>query len=156
MNKVKKIQKMLAQMPSHATTPVKTQRVSSLERYLTTHYEFRFNLLTEQTEFRVIGEKCSKFQVIGKRELNTLSFEICRNGIKCGIGELTRYLQSSFIEEYHPFRLYLQTLPRWDGKDRLTDLAMRISHQPLWVKGFHRWMLAFDCPIDGEGSGACQ
>ena len=142
MNKVKKIQKMLAQMPSHATTPVKTQRVSSLERYLTTHYEFRFNLLTEQTEFRVIGEECSEFQVIGKRELNTLSFEISRNGIKCGIGELTRYLQSSFIEEYHPFRLYLQTLPRWDGKDRLTDLAMRVSHQPLWVKGFHRWMLA--------------
>ena len=141
MNKVKKIQKMLAQMPSHATTPVKTQRVSSLERYLTTHYEFRFNLLTEQTEFRVIGEECSEFHVIGKRELNTLSFEISRNGIKCGIGELTRYLQSSFIEEYHPFRLYLQTLPRWDGKDRLTDLAMRVSHQPLWVKGFHRWML---------------
>ena len=142
MNKVKKIQKMLAQMPSPATTPVKTQRVSSLERNLTTRYEFRFNLLTEQTEFRIIGEECSEFQVIGKRELNTLSFEISRNGIKCGIGELARYLQSSFIEEYHPFRLYLQTLPRWDGKDRLTDLAMRVSHHPLWVKGFHRWMLA--------------
>ena len=54
MNKVKKIQKMLAQMPSPATTPVKTQRVSSLERYLTTHYEFRFNLLTEQDRKSVV------------------------------------------------------------------------------------------------------
>ena len=141
MNKVKKIQKMLAQVPVVAAPEV-VKPVSSLERYLTTHYDFRFNLLTEQTEFRAKGEEKADFLVIGKRELNTLSFEISRNGVKCGIGELSRYLQSSFIEEYHPFRLYLQKLPRWDGKDRVTDLATRVSRHSLWVKGFHRWMLA--------------
>lgn len=32
-------------------------------------------------------------------------------------------------------------LPQWDGVDRVTPLAVRISRKPMWVKGFHRWML---------------
>ena len=113
---------------------------TSLERYLTTHYDFRVNLLTDATEFRPKGE--TVFQVLDKRKLNTLAFEISRNGIACGFGALSRYIQSSLIETYHPFELYLRNLPRWDGKDRVTDLAMRVSAHPLWLKGFRRWMLA--------------
>jgi len=32
-------------------------------------------------------------------------------------------------------------LPKWDGKDRVTELAARVSDNPVWVQGFHRWML---------------
>ena len=144
MNQVKKIQKLLAQMPavSNASTLNSTKRVSSLERYLFAHYYFRFNLLTEQTEFLEKGDDIANFRVLDKRELNTLAFELTRNGVKCGFGELSRYFQSSLIDSYHPFEFYLNSLPRWDGKDRVTDLAMRVSRNPLWLKGFRRWMLA--------------
>lgn len=142
MNQCRKLKKILAQMPVVANTPEKApaKRSSSLERYLTQHYDFRINLLTDETEFRPIGE--TDFQILGKRELNTLAFEISRNGISCGFSSLSRYLQSSLIETYHPFEQYLKNLPRWDGKDRVTDLAMRVSSHPLWLKGFRRWMLA--------------
>ena len=144
MNQVKKIQKLLAQMPavSNASVQNSTKRVSSLERYLFAHYYFRFNLLTEQTEFLEKGDDIANFRVLDKRELNTLAFELTRNGVKCGFGELSRYFQSSLIDSYHPFEFYLNSLPRWDGKDRVTDLAMRVSRNPLWLKGFRRWMLA--------------
>ncbi len=44
-------------------------------------------------------------------------------------------------QEYHPFRLYLDELPIWDGIDRLADLARRVSTDSAWVKEFHVWML---------------
>lgn len=142
MTKMTQIKKLLAQMPVVANTPEKVpaKRTSSLERYLSQHYDFRINLLTDETEFRPVGE--ADYQILGKRELNTLAFEISRNGVSCGFGALSRYLQSSLIETYHPFEQYLKNLPRWDGKDRVTDLAMRVSRHPLWLKGFRRWMLA--------------
>ena len=43
---------------------------------------------------------------------------------------------------YHPFLLYMQELPLWDGTDRLTDLAQRVSTDDYWIRSFHRWMLA--------------
>lgn len=142
MTKMTQIKKLLAQMPVAANAPEKApaKRTSSLERYLSQHYDFRINLLTDETEFRPVGE--TDYQILGKRELNTLAFETSRNGVSCGFGALSRYLQSSLIETYHPFEQYLKNLPRWDGKDRVTGLAMRVSRHPLWLKGFRRWMLA--------------
>ena len=36
---------------------------------------------------------------------------------------------------------YFEQLPEWDGKDRVSALARRVSDNPVWVNGFHRWML---------------
>ena len=55
---------------------------------------------------------------------------------------MARYIHSTLVEDYHPFSLYIQELPKWDGEDRLTDLAQRVSTEAYWVKHFHRWMLA--------------
>ena len=46
------------------------------------------------------------------------------------------------MAEFHPFRAYFAVLPAWDGQDRITDLARRVSDSPLWIEGFHRWLLA--------------
>ena len=54
---------------------------------------------------------------------------------------MSRCIYSTRIAEYHPFRLYLEELPIWDGVDRLTDLARRVSNNLVWVKEFHIWML---------------
>ena len=32
-------------------------------------------------------------------------------------------------------------MPQWDGVDRVSELARRVSGLPVWVNGFHRWML---------------
>ena len=45
------------------------------------------------------------------------------------------------ISEYHPFTAYFERLPEWDGTDRGAALARRVSDDPVWVNGFHRWML---------------
>ncbi len=110
--------------------------------FLKAHYDFRYNCLTGETEFRPAGERTVPFRPVGKRDLNTFCIEAHAEGISCWDKDLSRYIQSSLVEEYHPFRLYMDELPAWDGQDRLTDLAQRVSSHPLWVKGLHTWLLA--------------
>ena len=55
---------------------------------------------------------------------------------------MSRLLLSEKIADYHPFVEYVDLLPEWDGVDRVSELALRVSDKPLWVNGFHRWMLA--------------
>ena len=109
--------------------------------YLYDRYELRYNVITEQTEYRPIGGRLEEFVPLDQRHVNTLCIEIRRSGVNCWDRDLNRYLNSSFIYEYHPFRLFMEELPKWDGKDRLKDLAERVSKSTYWVNSFHRWML---------------
>ena len=113
-----------------------------MKRYLNTHYEFRYNVVSEVNEYRPKGENLLAFKLLGKRELNALCMEIQSAGIPCWDRDVARYIHSTLVEDYHPFTLYIQELPEWDGEDRLTDLAQRVSSEEYWVKHFHRWMLA--------------
>ena len=109
--------------------------------FLQERYDFRYNLLTEETEFRPAGKRATPFEPIGKRELNTFCMEAHDLGISCWDKDLSRYIYSTCVSEYHPFLLYMEELPDWDGTDRLEALARRVSDHPLWVKSFHTWML---------------
>ena len=113
-----------------------------MKNYLSKRYDFRYNLLSETNEFRPRGESAATFRVLGKRELNAICMEVQSAGITCWDRDLARYVHSTLVESYHPFELYLQELPAWDGIDRLVDLAKRVSSDEYWVKYFHRWMLA--------------
>ena len=128
--------------------------------YLRQHYAFRYNRLTDQTECAALAmendskEKLStgklidnerytvKYEPVDNRQLNSLSLAVLQAGIPCWDRDVKRYVDSANIPAYHPFTDYLERLPEWDRVDRVTPLAQRVSHQPLWVKSFHRWMLA--------------
>lgn len=123
-----------AGMPSRLTRQIRI--------FLLSHYDFRYNQLTEETEFRPADNRDAPFASIGKRELNSFCIEAHEQGISCWDKDLSRYIYSTNIPAYHPFRLYMEELPDWDGTDRLEALARRVSDNPLWVKSFHTWMLA--------------
>ena len=121
---------------------VKTKKNSlleSLENYLFSHYDFRFNVLTEQTEYS--PKNPTDFNLVDQRTLNTLCIEARDQGINCWDKDVSRLMCSKKIANYHPFQDYLEYLPLWDGQDRVTELALRVSNNPVWVNGFHRWML---------------
>ena len=109
--------------------------------FLKSRYDFRYNLLTEETEFRPFGKRDAAFSPVDKRDLNTFCLEAHQEGINCWDKDLQRYIYSTQVESYHPFRLYMNELPAWDGKERITLLARRVSENPIWTKGFHTWML---------------
>lgn len=114
----------------------------SLETFLQEIIEFRFNLLNEETESRYKRSEADRFYPVTQRDLNSICMEARRTGIDCRDRDVNRFVYSKEVKEYHPFRQYMEWLPEWDGKDRVSDLARRVSSEPLWVEGFHRWMLA--------------
>ena len=117
----------------------KSSLLESLENYLFSHYDFRFNVLTEQTEYS--PKNATDFNLVDQRTLNTLCIEARDQGINCWDKDVSRLMCSKKIANYHPFQDYLEYLPLWDGQDRVTELALRVSDNPVWVNGFHRWML---------------
>lgn len=113
--------------------------LEDLEVCLFSNYVFRFNVLTEQTEFCKKGEKV--FHLVDQRALNTFCMEARKQGVNCWDKDVSRLLLSQQIVDFHPFSDYADSLPEWDGVDRVSELARRVSDEALWVNGFHRWML---------------
>ena len=117
----------------------KSSLLEDLEIYLFKVYDFRFNVLTEQTEYRKKGE--SVFHLVDQRVLNTLCMKVRKQGINCWDKDVSRLLLSEQIPDFHPFTEFADSLPEWDGVDRVSELARRVSDEALWVSGVHRWML---------------
>ena len=113
--------------------------------FLTSRYHFRFNVLTEETEVAGveygIPDDHLRYAKVDERWMNSLSLEAIEAGIDCWDRDIQRFVRSRRISEYHPFTAYFERLPEWDGTDRVSALARRVSDDPVWVNGFHRWML---------------
>ena len=128
---------------------VKKAKSSSLMQevtaFLTSRYRFRFNVLTEETEVAEVTNNIPdthlRYTKVDERWMNTLSMEAIETGIDCWDRDIQRFVCSRRISEYHPFTAYFEQLSEWDGTDRVSALARRVSDNPVWVNGFHRWML---------------
>ena len=61
--------------------PRATEAMLQMEAYLGNEYDFRFNRLTEETEYRMRKEKRSSFRVVGQRELNSFCIAARKEGM---------------------------------------------------------------------------
>ena len=143
--------------PSQEGTKMSNQPclLDKLEAYLFGHFEFRFNVLAEQTEFCEKGK--SDFRLVDQRVLNTLCLKARKEGINCWDKDVSRLLMSQQIADFHPFSDYVEKLPEWDGVDRVSELTQRVSDASVWVNGFHRWMLGMVAQwmkLDGQCANA--
>ena len=140
-----------------AKEPKQQRMMQRLSRYLKLHYAFRYNLLTERTECaRLDTEKADEahhltYTPVDSRTLNGIALSAIENGVECWDRDIKRYVESDHVQAYHPFELYFRNLPEWDGKDRITELARRVSDKDVWVRAFHRWMLAVTAQWTGSG-----
>ena len=67
-----------------AVSPKAANLESALGGFLAERYEFRFNVLTEVTEFRSKSDKGNgTFQPATERDLNAICLEAHRHGIDC-------------------------------------------------------------------------
>ena len=132
--------------PEETVKKVKSRSLmQEVTAFLTSRYHFRFNVLTEETEVagveHSIPDDHLRYAKVDERWMNSLSLEAIEAGIDCWDRDIQRFVRSRRISEYHPFTAYFERLPEWDGTDRVSALARRVSDDPVWVNGFHRWML---------------
>ena len=117
-----------------------------------------YNLLTERTECaRLDAGKANEahhltYTPVDNRILNGIALNAIESGVDCWDRDIKRYVESDHVQAYHPFELYFKNLPEWDGKDRVKELARRVSDKDVWIRSFHRWMLAVTAQWTGSGN----
>ena len=113
------------------------------QAFLHANYEIRYNRLDGQAEWRersIEEAPAHPFQPVSQVVLNTLVLHLHEEGIPVWDRDVQRLLNSLAPQQYHPITAYLESLPQWDGTDRLTPLAERVSADELWIKVFCTWM----------------
>ena len=133
--------------PSEAKPPKQQRMMRDLVRYLKLNYAFRYNRLTDRAECAKLNPDAADdghhltYTPVDTRTLNGIVLGAIGEGVECWDRDVKRYIESENVPAYHPFTTYFERLPEWDGRDRVTELARRVSDKPLWISGFHRWML---------------
>jgi hypothetical protein len=114
--------------------------IKKLVLYLGTHHLLRYNVLSDITELGQRVDNEIVYQPITDRQVNTICIQAQAAGVGCLDRDVNRCIRSEYVGTYHPFKQYIDTLPAWDGIDRVTPLAQRVSHKEHWVNFFHIWM----------------
>ena len=124
-----------------ALTP--EQKLSlQLEEFMERRYEFRFNTVSNDLEFRQKDSIHFYFQPVDQRARNSISMDALQEGIKVWDRDVNRYLASNRVPLYNPVEDYLCSVGRWDGKDRIHALADLVPcNNPHWRQLFYRWFL---------------
>lgn len=111
--------------------------------FLEDRWEMRRNVLTGVVEYRVRDGLDHEFAPLSQYVINSITQKALLAGMKSWDKDVRRYIDSDMIPEYDPINDYLEHLPAWDGKDRISDLASRVpTSNPDWIRNFHVWMLS--------------
>ena len=124
--------------------------IPEIESLLREKYELRYNVLTEQSEYRMKGSD-APFAAVTQRVYKTWMADLQADGHNVWWAEGVHIAaESMHIAPYHPVTHYFSTLPEWDGTDRLRPLMQRLTTDEVMVGYLCRWMLALVMQAQGR------
>ena len=106
------------------------------EKYLSEKYDFRYNEIALEIEYKPKKEK--KFKSVNE---NSLYIELQKKGIKISISNLIALLRSDYVTNFNPIKEYFLSLPKWDGKLHIQELASYVPtfDQKQFEYHFVKW-----------------
>ena len=132
--------------------PQETLLTMKVNIFLNSNYELRKNVMRGVAEYRMRTGIGFSFQDLTEEARNSITMRAMEQGIKCWDKDIRRYVNSDDIERYAPINDYLEHLPRWDGKDRVTPLAQRVPTEwKEFIHLFHIWMRSMVAMWQGKG-----
>ena len=138
--------------------------VLSIEVFLDEHYAFRHNVLNGKTEFAKRAEDGSveEYRVLTQKALNSIVIQAKREDVFEEGGSKTdiqEYINSEEVESYDPIKDYLNSLPKWDGKNHVAKLFSRLpgisSEQLNFLTIWMRSTVAHWLQLDTEHGNEC-
>lgn len=91
--------------------------VSEIQEYINNHYKMRHNKLSFKVEYAQLTDSPSPdYNIIDDRFVNSLWRQMQLDNVSTDLQTLNTIIGSNFVPEYHPFRLWIENLPPWDGK----------------------------------------
>ena len=134
------------------TIPPETLLTMKINLFLSQQYELRRNIMRGVAEYRMRTGIGFAFQDLTDEARNSITMRALEQGIRCWDKDIRRYVNSNDIERYDPVGDWLEHLPRWDSKDRVTALAQRVPTQwTEWTHLFHIWMRSMVAMWQGKG-----
>lgn len=160
MNEKKKdFQKIIQEMPERESKPDEKEveldlsiPINKAYKYLKSRFEFRFNVITEEVEYRKKGSK-EKFRFIDNKNYKRIYGELRRIGIKIIDAELDSIIGAPdddlYIgERFNPFTDYLYKLPEWKegDPDYIQQFLLQINlvneeNRIYFVEFFKKWLV---------------
>lgn len=108
LKRLRKENEELKEKCAQSTTAAKEPTLEALqqmEEYLRRHYDFRFNRMTETTEYRLCGTP--DFLPLTQWDFNFICMPVRKSGINCWDKDVNRLIYSTQTKEYHLFVLYM-------------------------------------------------
>ena len=118
-----------------------------LEEFMAQNYAFRHNEMSDKYEMRKLSMADGKevWRTVTNASINSIALRLNRelDEKRNWKSSVEQYVYSEETPDYNPIVGYMEQLPVWDGKDRVSDLFMRlpgISNEQLgWL---HTWLLS--------------
>lgn len=114
---------------SEANAPVLVENdLLAVEYHLEHNYQFRRNVLSGLVEYKKTGEPDENFSRLTSEALNTIFIKAKREipddtSLKT---DIKAYVESDIPPVYNPVVAWLDSLAKWDGKDRVAEFLNRI------------------------------
>ena len=134
------------------TIPPETLLTMKINIFLNANYELRKNVMRGVAEYRMRTGVGFSYQDLTEETRNSITMRALEQGIRCWDKDIRRYVNSDDIERYDPVNDYLEHLPKWDEKDRVTTMAERVPTEWAdWTHLFHIWMRSMVAMWLGKG-----
>lgn len=129
--------------------PKNTYTLLVCEEYLKNIGEFRWNEVRMKIEYK--PKHTNIFVPLNDRHLNTFATEILKLNLdinQISGNTLFQILYTDFSKSYDPFLTYFNSLPEWDGEDRIREISkclpvidfdekIKIDYLTRWLVGLY-------------------
>ena len=134
-------------MKKHKIKPLKsipqeTLMTMKTEIFLNQNFDMRKNLMTGVAEYREKFSEQQEFRPLTEEVRNDMTIRARELGLKSWDQDVSRFIDSTRIEQFDPVNTWLDKLPEWDGRDHIGALAKRVpTEQPHWPDYLRRWLV---------------
>lgn len=122
----------------------KTEKIIN---YINNKYDFRYNLINTDTEYRL--KENEEFLHFDDRDYRDLFVDLKLSNINASDQDFKSIVYGrSVSREFHPFKDYFNSLPKWDGKrDYIREYCQQVqltdeNNRKYFVEGFRKWFTA--------------
>jgi DNA primase len=108
-----------------------------VEDYLSKNYQFRFNTILLDIEYKKIGD--FKWNICNE---DSLFIEMQKKNINIQMAKLISILKSDFVPKYNPINAYFKGLKNWDKKDYIKELVSYVTTPDKEEFAYHltKWL----------------
>ena len=126
-----------------------TATPDDIKAFINDRLFLRHNVVTKRVEYRLLSSyenEGTDWQPINDHLVNSIWVKMSREKV-VKLNHIYTVIDSDTIPDFHPFKDYLERLPRWDGEDYILGMSVSVSikgsldKQALFAQYLKKWLV---------------